>query len=161
VPDVGDEVLVAFEAGEPAKPYVIGALWSSQDRLPETMDAAGANNRKALRTRSGIRIILDDAPGQERIVLETPAGQRVTLGDGPGMVEIGDASGNRIKLEPSGITINAAANVKVTAARVDLSAGLIQADSVVTRFSGVVQCDTLVTNSVISSSYTPGAGNIW
>jgi hypothetical protein len=24
-----------------------------------------------------------------------------------------------------------------------------------------VKCDTLITNSVISSSYTPGAGNIW
>jgi hypothetical protein len=29
------------------------------------------------------------------------------------------------------------------------------------KFSGVVQCDTLVTNSVVASSYTPGAGNIW
>jgi hypothetical protein len=29
------------------------------------------------------------------------------------------------------------------------------------KFSGVVQCDTLISNSVISASYTPGAGNIW
>jgi hypothetical protein len=29
-----------------------------------------------------------------------------------------------------------------------------------TRFSGVVQCDTLITNTVIASTYTPGAGNL-
>jgi hypothetical protein len=28
------------------------------------------------------------------------------------------------------------------------------------KFSGVVQCDTLIANSVVSTSYTPGAGNI-
>jgi hypothetical protein len=27
--------------------------------------------------------------------------------------------------------------------------------------SGVLKCDTLVANSVVASSYTPGAGNIW
>jgi hypothetical protein len=29
------------------------------------------------------------------------------------------------------------------------------------KFSGVVKCDTLIANSVISASYTPGQGNIW
>jgi hypothetical protein len=29
------------------------------------------------------------------------------------------------------------------------------------KFSGVVQADTIITNSVVSASYTPGAGNIW
>jgi hypothetical protein len=28
------------------------------------------------------------------------------------------------------------------------------------KFAGVVQCDTLITNSVVASSYTPGAGNL-
>ena len=34
-------------------------------------------------------------------------------------------------------------------------------DAGMSKFSGVVQCDTLISNSVISASYTPGAGNIW
>jgi hypothetical protein len=28
-------------------------------------------------------------------------------------------------------------------------------------FSGLVKCDVLQTNAVISASYTPGAGNVW
>ena len=52
------------------------------------------------------------------------------------------------------ITINAGATVEVTASMVKVSAGMSQ-------FSGVVQCDTLITNSVVSASYTPGAGNVW
>jgi uncharacterized protein involved in type VI secretion and phage assembly len=36
VPEVGDEVLVAFEGGDPRVPYVLGFLWSSSDTPPET-----------------------------------------------------------------------------------------------------------------------------
>ena len=43
----------------------------------------------------------------------------------------------------------------------DMSAGMVTVDAGMSKFSGVVQCDTLITNSVVSSSYTPGAGNIW
>ena len=38
IPDVEDEVLVAFEAGDPRRPYVVGALWNGQDAPPESMD---------------------------------------------------------------------------------------------------------------------------
>src|SRR2546425_1196520 len=31
IPDVKDEVLVAFEAGNPRRPYVVGALWNGKD----------------------------------------------------------------------------------------------------------------------------------
>jgi hypothetical protein len=30
-----------------------------------------------------------------------------------------------------------------------------------TTFSGVVQADTIITNTIIAATYTPGAGNIW
>src|SRR5262245_61778369 len=44
IPDAEDEVLVAFEAGNPARPYVVGALWNGQDSPPESMDGSGQNN---------------------------------------------------------------------------------------------------------------------
>lgn len=161
VPDVDDEVLVAFEAGDPRRPYVVGALWNGQDAPPETMDGAGDNNLKVLRSRNGVKVTLDDQDGQERLVLETPGGQSVTLKDGPGAVEIVDSNGNSVKLEAAGITVQASAKVTVSASTVEVSAGMVTVNAGMSRFSGVVQADTVITNSVVSASYTPGAGNIW
>ena len=59
------------------------------------------------------------------------------------------------------MTITLPGKFKVNASIVDISASSIQAQAATSKFSGVVQSDTLITNSVVSSSYTPGAGNIW
>ncbi len=95
------------------------------------------------------------------VVLETPRGQRLALRDRRDLVEIRDANGNSILLDSSGITLLCTSNLRVVASQVDISGSRVQINSAVSRFSGVVQCDTLITNSVVSSSYTPGAGNIW
>jgi uncharacterized protein involved in type VI secretion and phage assembly len=161
VPDVNDEVLVAFEAGDPRRPFVVGGLWNGTDSPPESMDGAGNNYKKVIRSRNGVKVTLDDTDGQEKFIVETPGGQKMTLKDGPGTVEIVDSNGNSVKLEPSGITVNAAAKVTINASQVAVSAGMVTVDAGMSKFSGVVQCDTLISNSVISASYTPGAGNIW
>ncbi len=161
VPDVEDEVLLSFEAGDPRRPYVIGALWNGQDAPPETMDGAGDNNVKTLRSRNGVRITLDDTDGRETLTLETPGGQTLVLQDGPGSVEISDSNGNTIKLEASGITVTAAAKVTINASTMEVSAGMVTVNAGMSKFSGVVQADTIITNAVVSASYTPGAGNIW
>jgi hypothetical protein len=44
---------------------------------------------------------------------------------------------------------------------VNVNSGVVTVNAGMSKFSGVVQCDTLITNSVVSNSYTPGAGNIW
>jgi hypothetical protein len=76
-------------------------------------------------------------------------------------VELVDSSGNSIKLESSGITINASAKVSVRASQVEVAAGMVEIDASITKFSGIVQCDTLVATTVMGASYSPGAGNIW
>ena len=161
IPDVDDEVLVAFEAGDARRPYVLGGLWNGKDKAPESMDGGGNNYRKVLRSRNGVKVTLDDQDGQEKLLLETPGGQKVTLKDGPGAIEIVDSNGNSVKLESAGITINASAKVTLQAGQVNVSAGMVQVDAGMSKFSGVVQADTVICNSIISASYTPGAGNIW
>ncbi len=162
VPDVNDEVLVAFEQGDPRRPYVLGGLWNGRDQAPESMDGAGNNYKKVIRSRNGVKITLDDQDGQEKLIVETPGGQKMTLQDGPGTVEIDDSNGNSIKLEAAGITVNATAKVTINAGgQLSISAGMVTVDAGMSRFSGVVQADTVISNSVISASYTPGAGNIW
>ena len=161
IPDVDDEVLIAFMAGNPRHPLVIGSMWNGQDAPPESMDSAGNNYKKVLCSRNGVKVTLDDTDGTESLKLETPGGQEVLLKDGPGAVEIKDSNGNSVKLEPSGITVNASAKVTINGSVVEISAGAVTVNAGMSRFSGVVQADTVITNSVISASYTPGAGNIW
>lgn len=135
VPDPGDEVLVAFENGDPKLPVVLGALWNAKQRPPETDP-----ERTLIRTKHGTTIILDD---------------------GLGAVEVEDSNGNAVTLQSSGVTVTASAKVTVSAGAVAVSAGMVTIDAGMAKFSGVVQCDSLIANSVIASSYTPGAGNIW
>lgn len=160
LPEVGDEVLVAFEQGDPRRPYVLGGLWNGKDTPPASV-AGGANTLKVIKSRRGVTVTLDDSEGQERLKLETPGGQSITLKDGPGSIEISDSNGNTMKFAAAGITITAAAKVTINAPQTSVSAGILKVDAGMSSFSGVVQSDTVITNSVISASYTPGAGNIW
>ena len=157
IPDVGDEVLVAFERGDPRLPYVLGALWNGKDTPP--VSSADAATTKMIRSRSGVTFRIDDKATS--LVIETPGGQRITLQDGPGSVRVEDQNGNSVTLATSGITINASAMVTLNASTVEVSAGMITVNAGMSKFSGVVQCDTIIANSVVGASYTPGAGNIW
>lgn len=160
LPEIDDLVAVAFVQGDARLPVVLGSLWHGGARPPGALDT-DRNTTKLLRTRSGLQVTLDDSDGRETLKLETPGGQVLELKDGPGACTLSDSNGNRIQLESSGITITAAAKVTVNAAQVQVSAGMVQVDAGLSKFSGVVQCDTLITNSVVAASYTPGAGNIW
>ena len=157
IPDVGDEVLVAFEHGDLRLPYVIGALWNGKDKPP--VSSADAATTRMIRSRSGVTFRIDDKATS--LVIETPGGQRITLDDSAGSVRIEDANGNSVTLATSGITVTASAKVTLNASTVDVSAGMITVNAGMSKFSGVVQCDTLIANSVAAASYTPGAGNIW
>jgi hypothetical protein len=108
-----------------------------------------------------VKITLDDTDGQEERILETPGGNKVMLKDGAASVTIEDSNGNSVKLESAGITVTASAKVTVNASTAEISAGMLTVNAGMSKFSGVVQADTVIANAVVSSSYTPGAGNIW
>ena len=161
VPEVGDEVLIGFEAGDPRRPFMLGALWNGSDKTPESMDGAGRNNIRVIHSRSGHEIRLDDTAGQENIVVKTPGGQKITLSDSPTSVEVVDTSGNTLRLTSAGVTVTAPGKVTVTGSTAEITAGTLTVNAGMSTFNGVVKADTVITNSVISASYTPGAGNIW
>jgi len=66
LPDVNDEVLVAFEHGDINMPYIIGSLWNGVDKPPET-NSDGKNNKRVIKSRSGHIIRLNDEDGKEKI----------------------------------------------------------------------------------------------
>jgi uncharacterized protein involved in type VI secretion and phage assembly len=160
IPDVGDEVLVSFEGGDPRRPFVLGGLWNGKDKPPESMDGAGKNFKKVLRSRNGVKLTLDDTDGKETLTLETPGGNVFKLVDGPGSIEISDSNGNSIKMQSSGITITAAAKLTMTASNVNVSAGMVQADTGMAKISGVVQASTALATSVVGGAYTPAPGGL-
>ncbi len=80
LPEVGDEVLVAFEHGDINRPYVIGALWNGVDKPPLT-NADGKNNVRLIQSRSGHTIMLDDTDGSERIEIKDKTGKNAIAWD--------------------------------------------------------------------------------
>jgi len=160
MPDVDDEVVVAFVQGDSRMPIVLGGLWNGTSRAPETLQPG--NYRKVVRSRNGNRIVLDDTPGQEKVIIETPAGNRITLSDGGGSaVTIEDRFGNTTTMAGGGVTVRTGSKLTIEASQIEVTAALVQVNAAMSKFSGIVQCDTLITNSVVSAAYTPGAGNIW
>lgn len=117
-PEPDDEVLVAFEAGDPRQPYVVGALWGKDDRPPES-DASV----KVIRTKCGATITVDEARCEVRV--DAPTGIRLQ-------------AGGRLEANAAQVVVNSAS----------------------TEFAGIVRCTTLIADSVVASSYTPGAGNV-
>jgi hypothetical protein len=67
----------------------------------------------------------------------------------------------RISIDPLGIRIQSALNVRVDANGVEVNAGGMAANVGLFNAAGVITCQTLKADSVIGASYTPGAGNIW
>lgn len=159
IPEVGDEVLVAFVQGDLRAPCVIGALWSKATPPPAAGDPPASVMR--IRSRNGIELRMVDDQSTRSVTLETPGGQRITLQDDPGTVRVEDAHGNSVTMSPSGVKVLASAKVEVSAGMVEVSAGLLTVHAGLSRFDGIVRCDTLISNAVVSASYTPGAGNVW
>jgi hypothetical protein len=63
-------------------------------------------------------------------------------------------------LDGGGVRVAAAKEVVVESAKVTIAAGVVQVDTGMLKVSGVVKADTLIANSVVAASYTPGAGNL-
>lgn len=159
VPDPQDEVLVAFEGGDPGRPVVIGSMWNGKDTPAEEMSEG--NPKRTILTGAGVRITLDDSPGAVSLTLETPGGQRVFLEDSPATVTIEDTTGNSVTLETSGVTVVAAKQMTLKAKTMTLDAPTINVQGATTTFAGLCKFDAIQTSTIMSGAYLPGAGNIW
>ena len=128
LPQVDDEVLVAFEHGSIDYPYILGALWS-KDRMPpeQTEDA---QKKYTLRSRSGLLIRLDDSKGDEKIEISDQDGSTVILIDVANKAisitatDIAiEATSGHLSLSGKSVAITAEAEVKIEAgSRMDLKA---------------------------------------
>ncbi len=75
IPEVGDEVLVAFEHGYINRPMIIGSLWNRDDQPPEKMDSAAKNDVRSVHSRSGHKIIFNDSEDNPSITIVDQTGE--------------------------------------------------------------------------------------
>jgi uncharacterized protein involved in type VI secretion and phage assembly len=96
LPEVNDEVLVAFEHGDVNAPFVIGALWNGLDKPPAGHDgqviSEGKVNQRLIRSWSGHKLVFDDTKGAEKIVIQDKDGNRIVI----------DASAQRVQIKVDG-----------------------------------------------------------
>lgn len=154
LPAVNTQVVVAFEAGNPRRPYIVGSCWNGKEGLPEAPEAA--NNKRLIKTRSGSLLEFDDTGGAAKVTISTSQGHQLILDEGAQEVSLKHFNGCVITFNAGGqIEIQANATVEITAPAVNVHAATAT-------FDGMVNCTTLNASvGVVSPSYTPGAGNIW
>lgn len=133
LPEVDDEVLLAFEHGSIEHPYVVGSLWNGKDQ-PHESNSDGSNDNRSIKSRSGHVVRLCDKSGSESIeiidksgnnkIVICTSGNKILM-EATGDIEITSQTGN-IKLSAVGIELKAQANVDISAnAQVNIKGTLV------------------------------------
>lgn len=154
LPEVDSQVVVAFEAGNLRRPYIVGACWNGVEALPNAAEAA--NNIRTIKTRSQSELEFDDTEGAAKITLKMASGHQLVLDDSAQTITLTHSSGHVITFSASG-AIEVQAN-----STIELTASALNVHTPVATFDGMINCTSLIASaSVVSPTYTPGVGNLW
>jgi uncharacterized protein involved in type VI secretion and phage assembly len=181
MPEVGDEVLVAFDHGDFNHPFVLGFLWNGQDQPPASditpsvrrlqtvsghkvdFDDRDGSQKITIKTQGGHTIEMNDIAGSESITITTRGNQQIQMQDTPATITIQTAMQNQVIVSdaPPGVTIQAPSGiVTVSCAMANVTAdSALNVSAPITIFDGVVQAQILIAEAVVGSAYTPAPGN--
>lgn len=191
LPELGDEVIVGFINNDPRHAVVLGSCHSSNAAPPLTaaddnhekgyvsrseMKILFNDDKKTLHieTPAGNKIVLTEE--DKAVTIEDQNGSKVTMDSAgcevksskdikldasSGNVTITGMGGNSIKIESGGITLESAAKLTLKGSQVEINGSQLAVNAAMSQFSGVLKVDTMIATTVIGTSYTPGAGNIW
>ena len=119
MPEVDDEVIVAFFNDDPNAPVILGALHNA--KAAQVTTPAQENNTKTIVTRTNMRVEFDE--DKKKITVSTPGGHQMVMDDTEKSVLIKDLNGNAITMDASGISISSDKDVSISAGgAVDASA---------------------------------------
>jgi uncharacterized protein involved in type VI secretion and phage assembly len=122
LPEVDDEVLVAFENGDIGTPYVLGGMWNGKDNPPED-NSDGKNNLRTWKSRSGHIFRFNDKDGDEKIeVIDKTGSNSITIKSSDNSMAI-TCNGKLTIHASQGIEMTSDADIKITAnATIDMEA---------------------------------------
>lgn len=120
VPEVGDEVLVAFDRDDVRKPYVLGGLWSDTDKPPDA-NSSRKNDHRVIKSRKGHMLQFDDSDAKGVVTIQLSDGKKVEIDDDG--IRITDNS-NSITIDTKGgsISIEASASLSLKAPKIAIEA---------------------------------------
>jgi len=129
LPEVDDEVLVAFQHGDIRFPYILGALWNGKDKPPESNN--GANNLRTIKSRSGHIIRLDDTADAEKIEIIDKNKNSIIVNTAKNTITVAadaditiQSTKGKLILQGNGIEMKSQAGVQVEASQgMELKAG--------------------------------------
>ena len=105
IPEVGDQVLLGFRHGDPARPYILGSLFNGVTGS----GGFAANHKKSLTTRSGSTVTFDDTA--HTILLQTTRANKIFIDELNGTITI--SSAEEVNVNTKNVNINASENMNV------------------------------------------------
>jgi uncharacterized protein involved in type VI secretion and phage assembly len=120
IPEVGDEVVVAFEREDLRFPVVLGSVCNGVD-TPAAANTDGNNDRRILKSRKAHYLLFNDG-AQGVVELMHQRGRKLTLDDQGILVE--DGAGNKLKIESNSgaLSIEAVGQLSIKAATISIEA---------------------------------------
>lgn len=175
IPEVNDEVVVAFEHDDVNYPFVLGGLWNGKDKPPEAsaVGESGKVEKRIIKSRSGHTIILDDTDNAEKIsiidkkgsnlveidsqndAVSVSAEKKIEIKAGSQAKIIVDGTSGKIEISGGSISVEGTQEIKLKGTNVE-----IQADAQLSLKGAMVQMEGETTTSVKGSAMLQLQGGI-